>query len=192
VERIIGVPPEEIMRANGIYYINSGIEEGTLTTITQDVILKHMDMSWGDNDITVFVNSPGGNLSEGWMLIDILDFIRLDVRTYGVGFCASLGAMILAAGTPGKRYCMPNTTIMTHLPSFYGLEGNVHQLGPEMKHVNIEYKRAIEFWKKHSNCKTEKQVVAKLIGSKDNYMTPEEALKLGIIDNILPDKYVKK
>ena len=90
------------LRKKGIYYITGEIEDESLVEIHQDIVLKHLDPKWKD-DIQVIVNTVGGYCPETWGLVDLLDYVRMDVRTVGLGECCSAGAVLLASGTPGKR-----------------------------------------------------------------------------------------
>ena len=179
--------PEEILRAAGVYYITGDIEEGSLVEISQDILLKHMNSEW-NQDIMIVVNSCGGNLDEGWMLIDLLDYFRLDVVTLGLGTCASLGAMLVSSGTCGKRRLARRTTLMTHLPGHYGLGGNHHVLTNEMKVVQREYDKTINFWLEKSSLKTQAEVEKPIVSNQDTYLTPEEAIAYGIADEIITHK----
>lgn len=174
---------QEELRNKGIYYITGSIEEDSLLEIHQDILLKHLTSEWRD-DIQLVINSPGGYVSEMWALVDLLDWIRLDVRTTGLGYCCSAGAILLAVGTPGKRIVAPNTSIMIHGANAY-MEGNKQQLVAGMKDVNQEYQRMVNFWLAHSKYKSENEVKKRLLDGFDKYLTPEEALNHGIVDVII-------
>jgi ATP-dependent Clp protease protease subunit len=175
---------EEDLWKKGIYYITGEIEEGSLADIHQDILLKHLDPAWVD-DVQIFINTVGGHVSEGWAFIDLLDYVRMDVRTVGLGEVCSLGSLILAAGSPGKRVSSPNTSIMIH--SFYMegyVQGNRHQMVSQMKSVEQEHLRHVRFWTTHSSHTTKEEVERAFLNGKDIYLTPEEAIQHGIIDGI--------
>lgn len=176
------------LRQKGIYYITGDIDNDSLLEIHQDILLKHLNPDWKD-DIQVIVNSPGGSMPEGWALIDLLNWVRMDVRTIGIGFCASLGAILLASGTRGKRVISQNTAVMVHGPSIYGLQGNKQELVNAMKDVDFEYNRHVKFWTEHSNY-TEEQVKKQLLDGQDRFYLPDEAIKLGLADIVV--EYKKK
>lgn len=181
---------EDTLKNNGIYYITGEITEGSLVEISQDILLKHLDPEW-QQDIMLIVNSCGGALDEGWMLIDLLDYVRMDVTTLGLGACSSLGAMLVAAGTIGKRNIARRTTLMTHQAQFYGLGGNLQTLNREMKVVKQEYEKVIQFWLEKSRYTDEEDIKKYIVPEQDVFMTPVEALGHGIADGITTHKPAK-
>lgn len=176
------------LQDRGVYHIAGHLHDGSLRRINEDIILKQLSTTWTD-DIQLIVNSPGGLSCEGWPLVDILDWIRMDVRTVGMGDIASFGTMIVAAGTPGKRFVTPNTSIMVH--NFYGgVDGKYTDIVANMKQMHDEHHRAVRFWTQHSKYNTVEEVMEHLLKSEDVHLTPEEALTHGIIDGIA-GKHVK-
>lgn len=185
-------PPGLALKNKGIYYITGGIFEDSLLEIHQDILLKHLDPTWND-DIQIIVNSVGGYSSEGWAFIDLLDWIKMDIRTVGLGDCSSLGAMILASGTPGKRQGSKNLSVMIHGAWIGDLSGNINQLVAQMKSVQDEHNRMIRFWIERSKYKNEEQIKKEFLTGVDQYFTAQEALSHGIIDNIIePRKKIRK
>jgi len=142
------IDPREELFKRGIYYVTEYLDTDALLEIHQDILLKHMDPSW-NNDIQIIVNSVGGSVSEGNSLIDLLDYIRMDVRTTAMGFCASMGACIACCGTHGKRVITPNTSIMIH-GSKWGGKGNRHDIAAVSKEMERDHERDVRFWIKHS------------------------------------------
>lgn len=176
---------EDMLRDLGIYYITGEISTDDLKDIHQDIIAKDLAPYW-NKDVQLIVNSIGGEISEGWMLVDLLDCIRMDVRTVGMGEICSLGTMLVAAGTRGKRVVSASCSLMIHGFSM-GMEGNRQQLIDTFGFVEREHEREIEFWVQRSNLKRED--VSKLfLDGRDHYFTPKEALQLGIIDEIVGPK----
>lgn len=174
----------EKLREKGIYYITGSIEQDSLLEIHQDILLKHLDPSWKD-DIQLIVNCLGGEIPEGWAFIDLLKFIRMDVRTVGMGECCSLGAMLVACGTNGKRIAAQNLSLMVHgASSFNFINGNKQQIIAQMKWVEHEHERDINFWIQHSKHKTRKQIEKYFLNGSDQYFTAEQALNHGIVDFI--------
>ena len=168
------------------------IEEGCLTEIQQDILYKHLSPHWKD-DVQIVINSVGGEIAEGSALIAMMKHVRMDVKTVAVGEVCSMGACILAAGTVGKRLADVDATIMVH--GFYTdfMGGTRDQILSQLKWVEQEYRREINFWIQHSAFETEKEVKEYLLNGKDVYLTASEAVEYGIIDNILkPAKKQKK
>jgi ATP-dependent Clp protease protease subunit len=181
---------EQKLRHKGIYYITGEIEEGHLLSIHQDILSKHLDPNWVD-DIQLIINSIGGTIAEGWSLIDLLDYIRMDVRTVGIGEICSLGASLVAAGTIGKRVVTKNCCIMVHGFSSYGcINGTREQMVSQMKFVEQEHSRDVAFWIRQSKYKTQAEVEKNLLTGNDIYMTPEEGLLHGIVDAIVGEKSI--
>lgn len=170
------------LRDYGVYHIVGPIGPGSLRNVNEDLILKTLDSSWTD-DIQLIVNSPGGLSSEGWPLIDLMDWIRMDVRTIGMGDIYSFGSMLVAAGTSGKRFVTPNTSIMIHNFSG-GVDGPYHEIVANMKQMHDEHHRTVRFWTQHSKYKTPEDVKKYLLKSEDVHLTPQEAIEHGIIDGI--------
>ena len=178
---------EDPLFKKGIYYIVGEVESGLLTSIQKDILLKHLDPQW-NGDIQLFINTPGGDVAATWALVDLLDWIRMDVRTIGLGECYSAGACLLACGTKGKRFCSKNSSIMIHGASWHGLGGNRTEVLADLKNVDNEHNKDIQFWMKHSKYKTRKAIESKFLDGKDHYMTTEEALSHGIIDEVIKGK----
>lgn len=180
----------DLLQQKGIYYITSAIQQDSLLSIQQDILLKHIEGNW-KGPIQLFINSPGGIAPETWCLVDFLEYINFEIWTTGMGQVCSAGASLLACGTKGKRRVMPNTTIMIHQFSAMS-EGNYSQLVAEMTQFRMEQDRDIKFWLEHSNLKTEKEVLEKILKPTDTYLSPEQALELGIIDEVITKKQIKK
>jgi ATP-dependent Clp protease protease subunit len=178
---------EEELRARGIYYITGALEEGTLKDIHMDILLKHLDR-W-EGDIQIILNTPGGETPECWSFVDLLDFVIQDIKTVALGEVCSAGAIILASGTPGKRFCSANTSLMIHPVGAYGLiEGKYPELVSQMKGLDNEHQKHIRHWMRCSNLKTETEIIEKLLAPTDRWFTPEELKTLGIVDEVVPLK----
>lgn len=178
------------LKRRGIYYITGEIEENSLLDLHQDLILRDLDQDWQD-DIQLIVNSVGGITSEGWALTDLMDFVRMDFRTVGIGEICSLGTCIVANGTKGKRFLAPNCSVLVHGMSACLPGGNKHQIVSQMKFVMDEHKRELEFWVRNSKYETPEDVEKYLIKEVDVIMTPEEALEHGIVDGIIGRSHSK-
>ncbi|MFD0048611.1 ATP-dependent Clp endopeptidase proteolytic subunit ClpP [Actinomycetes bacterium NPDC127524] len=134
-----------------------------------------------DKDITIFINSPGGSTSAGFAIYDTMQYIKPDIRTICTGMAASFGAMFLLAGTKGKRCALPNSEIMIHQP-LGGVKGQATE-------IEISANRILKL-KKHIN-----KIISERTGQpeekvahdtdRDYFMTAEEAVKYGIIDEII-------
>lgn len=132
-------------------------------------------------DIKLYINSPGGSVYDGLAIIDTMDYIKPDVQTIGIGLQASMGAMLLSCGAKGKRFVLPNSRIMIHQPSS-GTEGKVTDQEITLRESIFVKKRLAEIFAERTG-KTLKQVEKDM--DRDNWMSAEEALVYGIVDEII-------
>lgn len=135
----------------------------------------------GDGDITMFINSPGGSVTAGLAIYDVMKYgIKCDIRTVGTGICASMGAFLLAAGTKGKRYATPNADIMIHQP-LGGVQGQASDISLVAEHIQRVKKKLAEILAEACS-KTTKKLLVDM--ERDNWKTSEEAREYGLIDHI--------
>lgn len=132
--------------------------------------------------LTMLVNSPGGSVSDGFALIDVMETSRLDLNTVGIGQVASMGVLIVAAGTKGKRVITKNTEIMAHQFSTM-VYGKYHELVASQKYHEQLEKTFIEHFMRHTTM-TEKQIKDIMFSTTDRWLTPKEAKKYGICDEV--------
>jgi ATP-dependent Clp protease protease subunit len=132
-------------------------------------------------DIHMYINSPGGSITAGMAIYDTMQFVRCPVATYCIGQASSMGAILLAAGTTGKRNALPHARIMIHQP-LAGMEGTATELEIHAKEVLRIKQMMNEILLKHTG-----QTLSKIEQDtdRDNFMSPEEARSYGLIDNIL-------
>jgi ATP-dependent Clp protease protease subunit len=135
-----------------------------------------------DTQLTMIVNSPGGSVSDGFALIDVMETSRLDITTVGIGQVASMGVLIVSAGTKGKRIITKNTEIMAHQFSTM-VYGKYHELVASQKYHEQLEKMFIKHFMKHTTM-TEKQVKDIMFSPTDRWLTPAEAKKYGICDEV--------
>jgi ATP-dependent Clp protease protease subunit len=137
-----------------------------------------------DKDIHFYINSPGGSVSAGMAIFDTMQFIKPDVSTLCVGMAASMGAFLLAAGAKGKRYALPNSTILIHQPSG-GFSGQVSDIERHAQYVIDLKRRFISLMAKFTG-RPEKQVETD--HDRDNFLWAEEAREYGIVDKVLQSR----
>lgn len=143
--------------------------------------LLYLESENANKDIHLYINSPGGTISAGLSIYDTMQFINCDVSTICIGQAASMGALLLAGGTHGKRYALPHTRVMVHQPSA-GFQGQATDIGIHAEEV-LEMKRRLNaIMAKHSGQSIER-VEADL--ERDNYMSAEAAVEYGLIDTVL-------
>lgn len=132
-------------------------------------------------DVHMYINSPGGSISAGLAIYDTMQFINCDVATYCVGQCASMGAILLAAGTAGKRRALPNSRIMIHQP-LAGMEGTAEDILIHAREFVKIKDRLNQILLKHTGRPLEQ---IQRDTDRDRFMTAEEALSYGIIDSVI-------
>ncbi|MCH7803522.1 MAG: ATP-dependent Clp endopeptidase proteolytic subunit ClpP [Acidobacteria bacterium] len=138
-----------------------------------------------NRDISVYINSPGGSITAGLAIYDTMQFIKNDLTTICIGQAASMGALLLAAGTPGKRYTLPNSRILIHQPSVSGLSGQATDIDIQARELLRMREMTNEILAKHTGQKVER--IAKDV-ERDFIMGAEQAKEYGIIDEII-EKY---
>jgi ATP-dependent Clp protease protease subunit len=137
-----------------------------------------------DKDINFYINSPGGSVPAGMAIYDTMKFIKCDVSTLCVGMAASMGAFLLAAGTKGKRFALPNSTVMIHQPSG-GFQGQVSDIERHAQYaIDIKH-RFIALMVKMTG-RTAEQV--ELDHDRDRFLTSEQAVSYGIVDKVLQSR----
>src|SRR5947209_3917278 len=133
------------------------------------------------NDINLYINSPGGSVTAGMGIYDTMQFVSCDVATYCIGQAASMGAMLLTAGTKGKRHCLPNGRVMIHQP-LAGTEGTTVEILIHAKEF-IRTKRILnDLLSKHTGQTTER---IEKETDRDNFMSAQEAVEFGLVDQVL-------
>ena len=133
-------------------------------------------------DITLYINSPGGSISAGMAIYDTMRYIKCDVQTICMGMAASMGAFLLAGGTKGKRFALPNSEILIHQPLMNGLGGQATEIEIAANQIIKTKKKMNEMLAEFTGQEYETMVKAT---DRDNWMTAEEALKFGLIDKVI-------
>ena len=137
-----------------------------------------------DKDIHLYINSPGGSVTSGMSIYDTMQFIKPDVSTLCIGQAASMGAVLLSGGTKGKRQALPNSRVMIH-QVLGGFQGQASDIEIHTKEILSIKSKLNEILAKHSGQKVDK--VAK-DSDRDNFMSPDEAVKYGLIDNVVDSR----
>jgi ATP-dependent Clp protease protease subunit len=164
-----------------------GLLVGPVTEVTANLIvaqLLFLESENPDKDVFFYINSPGGSVSAGLAIYDTMQFIKPDVSTLCVGQAASMGALLLAAGDPGKRFCLPNSRVMIHQP-MGGFQGQATDIEIHAKEILYLRGRLNEILAKHSGKTVE--VIARDT-ERDFFMGAEEAVKYGIVDKTLTSR----
>ena len=160
---------------------------GEVNDATANVIVAQMlflESENADKDISLYINSPGGSVTAGLAVYDTMQFIKPDVSTLCTGFAASMGAFLLAAGTKGKRLCLPNSRVMIHQVSG-GFRGQASDIAIHAKETLFLKQRLNEIMAKHTGQTIE---VIERDTDRDNFLSAEDSLKYGIIDKVLESR----
>src|SRR5512140_1233868 len=162
-----------------IVFIGSQInDEVANAVVAQLLFLQSEDPK---ADVHMYINSPGGSISAGLAIYDTMQFVNCDVATYCVGQCASMGAVLLTAGTKGKRYALPNARIMIHQP-LAGMEGTATDILIHAREFQRIKQRMNEILLKHTGHSLEK--IAKDT-DRDCFMSAQEAQTYGLVDHVV-------
>src|SRR6187402_1727198 len=159
-----------------IIFLGTGIDDGVANSIVAQLLFLQMDDS--KKDISLYIHSPGGSVTAGLAIYDTMQFLTCDVNTYCIGMAASMGAVLLAAGTHGKRYALPNSDIMIHQVSG-GAQGTASDVERTVEFMYKLKKRLIKILAHHSHKPEEK---VNHDSDRDYYMTAEEAKEYGLVD----------
>ncbi len=143
--------------------------------------LLHLESDEPDRDISLYINSPGGSVHAGLAIYDTLQFIKPDIQTLCVGAALSMSALILAAGTEGKRSALPNAKILIHQP-YGGFEGQASDIEIQAKETLSIKRRLEEILARHTSQPVEK--ISKDL-DRDYFMSAEEAMEYGVIDQVV-------
>ncbi len=162
-----------------IIFLGTPIDDQIANLVIAQLI--HLESEDPDKDISIYINSPGGSVYAGLAIYDTMQFIKPDVQTTCVGIAMSMGAVLLAGGTKGKRAALPNSKILIHQVSS-GFQGQASDIEIQAREVINIKRRLEEILSAHSRQKMEK--VAKDM-ERDYFMTSEEALEYGLIDRVL-------
>ena len=165
-----------------IVMINGEIEPAMASTVVAQLLFLESENP--NADISLYINSPGGDVSAGWAIMDTMQYIKSPVSTIGMGLVASMGSVLLAAGEKGKRFVLPNTQVMIHQP-MAGARGQITDMEIQLSQFQKNKKALIKQMAEFTGRK-EKEVFEAM--ERDNWMTPAEAKDFGLIDKVLVRK----
>ena len=164
--------------ASRIVFINGEINDSVASTVIAELL--YLD-SLSNDDISIYINSPGGMVTAGFAIYDTMNFIKSDVSTIGMGLCASMAAFLLSSGQKGKRYLLPNAEVMIHQP-LGGTQGQATEIKIASDHI-LETKTKLN------------KILAKNTGQKltkimkdterDHYLDAKKAKEYGLVDHII-------
>ncbi len=162
-----------------IIFLGSGINDEVANAVVAQLLFLQSDDPKAD--IHIYINSPGGSITAGMAIYDTMQFVNCDVATYCIGQAASMGAVLLTAGTKGKRFALPNARIMIHQP-LAGMQGTAEEImihAREFQRIKQRMNQILLKHTGHSLDKIEKDT------DRDCFMTPEEARDYGLVDHVV-------
>jgi ATP-dependent Clp protease protease subunit len=162
-----------------IVFLGNSINDDVANVIIAQLLFLQADNP--EKDIYLYINSPGGSVYAGMAIYDTMKFLSCDVNTYCMGIAASMGSFLLAAGTKGKRYALPNSRIMLHQPSGGG-SGSAADIEIQAREILYIRERMNQIYSEHTG-QTPERIAADL--DRDRYMNPEEARDYGLIDQVI-------
>ena len=162
-----------------IIFLGSQVNDEVANAIVAQLLFLYSDNPAAD--VHLYINSPGGSVSAGLAIYDTMQYINCDVATYCIGQCASMGAVLLTAGTKGKRYALPNSSVMIHQP-LAGMEGTAEEILIHAREFSKTKEKLNGILLRHTGHTMEKIVKDT---DRDRFMTAEEARDYGLIDQVI-------
>ncbi len=170
-----------------VLFIGTPIDDNVANLVVAQLLFLQMEDS--EKEIHLYINSPGGSITSGLAIYDTIQFLKCDVCTYCIGQAASMGAVLLAAGTKGKRYALPNSRVMIHQP-WGGVQGVATDINIQAKEIQNLKNRLNEILSKHSG-----QPVQKIEKDtdRDYFMSAAESKEYGLVDEVVTNiRAIKK
>lgn len=164
-----------------IVFLGTGINDEVANNVVAQLLFLQSESP--DQDVHLYINSPGGSITSGMAIYDTMQFISCDVATYCIGQCASMGAILLTAGAKGKRRALPNSRIMIHQP-LAGMEGTAAEIDIHVQELRKIKAKMNSILLTHTGRSLEE---IERDTERDKFMTPEEAHEYGLIDEVISD-----
>lgn len=162
-----------------IIFIGTAIDDQVANAVMAQLLF--LDKVNKSQDISIYINSPGGSVTAGLAMYDTMQFVTPDIATYCLGQAASMGAVLLAGGTAGKRFALPNSRVMIHQP-WGGAQGTAKDMEIQVEEI-LKLKKRLEAIMAGHAGRTPEELSAAC--DRDNFMSPEEAKEFGLIDHVL-------
>ncbi len=165
-----------------IIFVGTPINDFVANAVIAQMLFLQMEDP--KKDISLYINSPGGSVTDGMAIYDTMNFLQCDIVTYCVGQAASMATLLLAAGTKGKRYALPNSRVMMHQPTG-GATGQTSDISIAAKEILRWREQMNKLIATHTN-KTPEEIAADT--DRDFYLTAQDALEYGIVDKVIENK----
>lgn len=165
---------------DNIIFVGSAVDDNVANLVTAQLLF--LEAEDPDKDISLYINSPGGSITAGMAIYDTMQFVKNDIVTICIGQAASMGALLLAAGTAGKRFALPNSRILIHQPAMSGLSGQATDIDIHAREILRMRETINQILAKHTGQKVEK--IARDM-ERDYIMDVSQASAYGIIDAVI-------
>jgi ATP-dependent Clp protease protease subunit len=163
-----------------IVFLGSQVDQNTANRICAELLL--LEAEDRDKDISLYINSPGGSVTDGLAIYDTMQYVNCDIRTICVGMAASMGQFLLCAGSPGKRFSLPHSRILMHQPSMGGMQGQASDIAIQAEQIVYMKSMLAERIAFHTGQPIER---IEADSDRDRWFTAKEALDYGFIDAVI-------
>lgn len=180
-----GATEEREGTGGGILYVFGELDTDKASTVCEKIIQANEE--GGVPHLQMIINSPGGSLTAGFAIIDIMEWSQLPVYTTGVGMIASMGLAVFMAGEPGRRVITPRTSVLSHRFSAWAF-GTHSELVASRREQDLAHNRIVNHYLQHTAVKSEEELNRTLLRDVDTWLTPGEAVRYGIADVVQRDR----
>jgi ATP-dependent Clp protease protease subunit len=163
-----------------IVFLGSQVDQSTANRICAELLL--LEAEDRDKDISLYINSPGGSVTDGLAIYDTMQYVNCDIRTICVGMAASMGQFLLCSGSPGKRFSLPHSRILMHQPSMGGMQGQASDIAIQAEQIVYMKSMLAERIAFHTGQSVER---IEADSDRDRWFTAKEALEYGFIDAVI-------
>mgnify|MGYP004650932489 FL=1 len=163
-----------------IIMLSEEVNDATASLVVAQLL--YLEGQDPDKDISLYINSPGGSISAGMAIHDTMKYIKCDVSTFCMGMAASMGALLLASGTKGKRFALPNAEIMIHQPLMQGLQGQATDIKIHADHLVRTKEKMNTLLSQYTGQPLEKVMQDT---ERDNFLSAQQAAEYGLIDAVI-------
>jgi ATP-dependent Clp protease protease subunit len=170
-----------------IVFLGSQVDQDTANRICAELLL--LEAEDRDKDISLYINSPGGSVTDGLAIYDTMQYVNCDVRTICVGMAASMGQFLLCAGAPSKRFSLPHSRILMHQPSMGGMQGQASDIAIQAEQIVYMKKQLAERIAFHTGQPVEQ---IEIDSDRDRWFTAQEALDYGFIDAVIERSAIRQ
>jgi len=179
MSRVFKKSISERMLDSRIIYLDGEINDDLATNIT--AALLYLNAENRKKDITMYINSPGGSISSGYAIRDVMNFIDCDVKTICIGMAASMASFLLASGTKGKRYILPDAEVMIHQP-LGGTQGQASDIIIHAEHIKMLRDKMVRQYSEMTG-QEQSKILADI--DRDHYLSSQEAKEYGLVDHVI-------